>query len=868
MAPGPADRPARPPASARRGGGARTALLTLLFALSGAASLMDQVVWLRYLGLTFGNTTYAAATLLAVFMGGLALGALLFGRWADRLRRPLTVLAAVETAVALIAFASPHLFGLLDLAYVALYRGLGVHPALFAVGRVALAALILLPPTLLMGGTLPLVLRAVVGRRAGGVADAARSGRATALLYAANTLGATGGAALAGIVTIRLLGLNATLALAAAFDLLAGLGCALLSRPLPPAAPPPPAAAAFAAGAVADSVAAGRRRRRLLVLFSLMGAASLAYEVLWTRALVFYLGSSVYAFGLMLVIILLGIGAGSLIATPWADRVRSPRALLAWVEAGVALWALAQVPLFEHLNAAFAAAAVALRPVSFGGVSGVELLCLLPLLLPPTLLMGASFPLAVRAASRGAGRLGSDIGAVYFANTAGAVAGSLGAGFGLIPLLGTQNGLLAVGALNGALAAALALGGRAAAPTSSLATGRSPRRRALAWAWLLVPAVVVAAAPRFRPDAVVLSAGMFRHDKPDDLLYFDEDASATVTIRRLPSASGPYLSLELNGVNVAGTSADNYAVQKLQGHLPMLLLDHPDGASVVHIGLGSGATAYAVSLHPVGSIQVVEISPAVPRAARDFFAGINHGVLADPRLHLEINDGRNFLLATKRRFDAILSDSIHPRYAGNGSLYTKEYFELVRRRLAPGGAVSMWLPMYSLTPLNYAMILRAFTDVFPQAAVWYEPSALNAFTVVTGRTGPPAWTAATLRRAFADPRVAAELASLGMHGPADVLACYLVGGEELRRWLAPVPPHTDDLPAVEYDSGALLDRDLTWLATFSRLLAHRAGAPPADYLAALTPEERERARVRFTLNGQAMAEQRDFLARDLRAEPR
>ncbi len=832
-------------------GRATTAALAVLFALSGCGSLMDQVVWLRYLGLTFGNTAYAAATLLAVFMGGLAFGALLFGRWADRLRRPLTVFAAIELAVALIAIASPHFFDLIDQVYVALYRSLGSRPLVFAAGRVLLAALILGLPTLLMGGTLPLILRAALARQGGAEGDDARpTGRITALFYAVNTLGATAGVALAGLVTIRLLGLNATLAVAAAADLVAALGCMALSRPL---APEPVAPGSPAPAATGPGVGAPRRARPvLLTLFFAMGATSLAYEVLWTRVLVFYLGSSVYAYSLMLLVILLGIGLGSLAATAWADRLAAPARTLAWIEGGVAIWALAQVLLFERLNAAFVAVADRVEPATFVGVTGVQVVCLLPILLPPTLLMGASFPLAVRAAGRGAGSLGSDVGAVYFANTVGAVVGSLATGFALIPLLGTQNSLLAVGAANGLVAAAFAI----------------ESRRRWRWAWLAVPAVVAAAIPLFRPDALVLSAGMFRDDQPGDLLEFDEDATATVTVRRLHSPEGPYLSLELNGVNVAGTSADNAAVQKLQGHLPLLLVDHAAGAQVVHIGLGSGATAYAVSLHPVGGIEVVEISPAVPETARTYFADINHGVLADPRLVLEINDGRNYLLATPRRFDAILSDSIHPRYAGNGSLYTREYFQLVRRRLAPGGAVSMWLPMYSLTPLNYAMILRAFVDAFPEAAVWYEPSALNSFTVVTGRIGPPVWSAETLRAAFADPGVAGELATLGIHEPGDVLACYLVGGKALRDWLEPIPPHTDDVPAVEYSSGTLLRRDLTWLATFTLLLEHRDPEPPADYLAALTPDERERAAARYRLNGEVMAAHREFLTRKLAPDRR
>lgn len=866
----------------------RTGVLAALFALSGCASLMDQVVWLRFLSLSFGNTTYAAATLLAVFLGGLALGAVLFGRWADRLRRPLTVFALVEVAVASIALASPYGFGLIDAAYVHLYRELGSQPALFAAGRALLAAAILLPPTVLMGGTLPLMLRAVVPSGAPrGV------GRASALFYAVNTLGATAGVALAGVFTIRLAGLTATLILAAGLDLVAGLGCALLSRTLAPAGrrgeeggvdegeeaerakaalaglpdterlrPAPRPAAATSVTAAASSTpappAAGRflGRRALLAVFFAMGATSLAYEVVWTRILVFYLGSSVYAYSLMLLAILLGIGLGSLAAAPWADRLRSPLAALAWVEVGIGLWAVVQVLLFARLNRAFVAVADLLGPTTFAGVAVVQLLAVLPLLLPPTLLMGASFPLAVRAASRGAARLGGDVGAVYGANTLGAVAGSLAAGFALIPWLGSQGTLIALGAANAAVGAGIALAPRRGG------TGASAGR--LRWLWLAPPALVVAAAPLLPPDTVVLSAGMFRHDQPGDLLYFDEDASASVTVRRVREpGSEPYLSLELNGVNVAGTTPDNFAVQKLQGHLPMLLLPERTGARVAHIGLGSGATAHAVSLHPVDEIRVIEISPAVPRAADRWFLPINSGVLGDPRLEVEINDGRNFLLASPERFDAILSDSIHPRYAGNGSLYSLEYFHLLRQRLAPGGTVSMWLPTYSLTPANYAMILSAFVDAFPNAAVWYEPSALNSFTVVTAGTGERPWHRGTLDAAFADPAVAAELASLGIEGPADLLACQLLSGAALREWLADVPPHDDDLPAVEYESGSILDRNGTWLANFALLLERRPASPPADWLAELDPAERERAEERWDEYGERMAAHLEYLVRQL-----
>lgn len=814
----------------------RTALLVACFFLSGAASLMAQVVWLRYLALTFGNTTQAAATLLAVFMGGLGLGALLFGRLADRWRRPLLAYAVLEALIALFALASPALLRLIDQGYIAAYRGLlEGAPGLFVAARVVLAAAVLLPPTLLMGGTLPLLLRGVTRRDA-------EVGRHTALFYALNTLGGAAGVALAGFVTIRLLGLHATLLLAAACNLTAALGAALLSRPFAPAAP---------AAAIAPFP-----RWRLLALFFTMGLASLGYEVLWTRALVFHLGSSVYAYSLMLCLFLAGVGLGSWMIVPWADRLRSPGAALAVVEAALALVAVIQVLLFARLADTIIFWSERVRPLTFSGGVAVQLLSLVPLIAPATLLMGISFPLAVRLFHRELGRLGGDVGAVYGANTIGSIAGSLGTGFVLIPWLGTQNSLLALGAVNGLLALLLATG-RLGAPAAAR------RWHLLAAGAPLLCLVAMATLPA---DRVILAAGIFRGDRPEDLVYFAEDASTSVTVRLRHDAAAPYHLLELNGVNVAGTSPDLYAVQKMQGHLPLLLAG--GARDVAHIGFGSGGTAWAVSRHPVASILIVEISPAVIAASDRFFPEINHGVLRDPRVRVEIHDGRNFLLASPRTFDAVLSDSIHPRYSGNGSLYTRDYFELLRARLRPGGVASMWLPTYGLLPRNYAAIVAAFREVFPHTTVWYEPSALNGFTIVTGRLASEPWDGEALAAAFADPRVAAELADLGIHGGGDLLLCYLAGEEELDRFLAGVAPHVDDLPVVEYESGLLLDSDRPWLATFSRLLAVRPDAPPAEYLAALPPAEQARARALWEERGRLLAAHRDSLASQLARKPR
>ncbi|MEO7793644.1 MAG: fused MFS/spermidine synthase, partial [Thermoanaerobaculia bacterium] len=732
-------------------------------------------------------------------------------------------------------------------------------PWSFALLRIALAALCLLPPTLLMGGTLPLIVRGLRDQRASTAKTfdtGHRVGRDTALLYGANTLGAVCGVAGAGFLSIPLFGLHASLLLSAALNFVAALGAlALAGRG---SASTTALAPATVTAPWAGTSATLPRERTLLAAAMLMGATSLAFEVLWTRILVFYLGSSVYAFSLMLVGFLLGIAAGSLVIGRFVDRLRRPFALLAAVELGIAACAPLSIWLFVTLNDRQLALSEALRPQGFGIAIVAQLLAVLPILLPPTFLMGVSFPLLVRVyAARREGTepdnsrdsgIGRDLGELYGANTLGCIVGSLAAGFALIPLLGTQNSLLAVGAV--------------CAATALLFARREQRPQWLIGLTVATPALLAGLAFVLPPDRVILAAGIFGSDKPGDLVHFDEDASAAVAIRRMHPLSGTYLSLELNGVNVAGTSPDLYAVQKMQGHLPLLLAKSRD-AHVVHIGFGSGGTAYAVSRHPVSEIRIVELSPAVLAASDRFFGEINHGVLADPRVRVEINDGRNFLLATPDLFDAVLSDSIHPRYAGNGSLYSEEYFRLVAARLSEDGVVSMWLPMYTLTPSNFAMIVRAFKNVFPETVIWYESSALNSFTIVTGRKRGGPWAPEALARGFADPAIQEALADIGMRRPADLLACYLSSGAELDAFLGDTPPHVDDLPAVEYESGTLLAGDWTWLATFTRLLELRPGEPPPVVLATLPAAEHAAMRALWRQQGLRLEDQRRYLASEV-----
>lgn len=773
----------------RRGRGLGLAIL--VFFLSGAASLADEVVWLKYLNLTFGATTAATATLVAVFMGGLALGSGICGRSIARVKRPDLLYALLETGVALFALATPFLFAAIGDAYVMAYRRLGEGPGVLMLVRILLSAAALLPPTILMGATFPALAKAVEG--------IGRPGRPSTLLYAVNTAGAVVGVALCGLVFIRIAGLHATLAGSACVSLLASLLAAasgFAGTAEPPGETPVPSP--------------GRRPGRLwLVLALLTGFCAMADEVLWTRVLVLHLGSSVYAFALMLAIFLTGLVGGSLLgAAIGQGDLRRP---LARTQLFLAAALLAQVLAFPAYSRVLVFTAIRLLGVStYSGLLLAEAITTSLYLLPPTLLMGLSFALVLQAASRSAGTAPSDVSAVYSVNTLGGIAGSLLTGFAAIPLIGSQNSLL----LTGFLAAAIAL---VLWPTH--------------WLMRLSPAAFLLLSLLPARDGVILAAGALSDVPRRDLLFFREDVTATVAVKRY-SAAPPALSLELNGVNVAGTSPDLVAIQKLQAHLPLALAEAP--RKILHIGFGSGGTAYSVSRHDVSEIRIVEISPEVPQAADRFFRGVNHGVLGDARLHLTINDGRNFVLASPELFDVILSDSIHPRYAGNGSLYTEDYFRLCAKRLKPGGVISMWLPTYSLLPENYKSIVRGFQNVFPNVSIWYAHSVVNSFTIVLA-TPEKTVRLEDLARRLSKPAIAEDLARIGASDPAELLSYLLMAPDDVTRWVQESAPHTDDRPVVEYESGRTLASTGTWAQTLTDLVAHRSRIE--DFVTGLAPED-------------------------------
>jgi spermidine synthase len=518
----------------------------------------------------------------------------------------------------------------------------------------------------------------------------------------------------------------------------------------------------------------------------------------------------------------------------YVNKLRHPVRVFALLQWMIAFDLLLQIHQFGELPEVLFVIRMYLRVQSYGTHVFSLLIGILSIILLPTVLFGASFPLAVRLFVKEQKSTGQETGVLYASNTLGNILGAFCAGFLLLPIMGAQRGLLLTASLNLLIGLSLML---------KVETGRFKKSVLIVGGIVLFYSGYVVLTFK---DQVILTAGAFRGGNRSEvtLLNFEEDIYATVTVEERRNVRGTWKQLSMNAVNVAGTSSELFAIQKLQGHLPLLL--HKNPKSVLHIGFGSGGTAYAVSCHPVETITIAEISKSVIEKASHYFKDVNHGVLEDPRVDVVFTDGRNKVLASKEHYDVILSDSIHPRFSGNGSLYTYEYYQLLRERLKPGGVVSQWLPFYSITPENFKMILKSFLMVFPNTSMWFPNSTINPYVIVIGQRDELLIDYANIEDRLKVPAVAADLQEIQTATPYKILDYFLFANETVGEFVGDVPLHTDDNMAVEYHSGRVLRRSLTTYANYVSLLRYRTSVKP--YLSNLENADQDREAILATLD--------------------
>ncbi len=817
-------------------------LVYLMFFLSGAAALVYEVVWVRSLSLIFGGTHLAVTTVLSVFMGGLALGSYVIGRYGDRIGSLLKLYGILELGIALFAILFAGLVKIYPLIYIALARDADHSQFYLSFIRVLFAVVALIGPTTLMGGTLP-VLSRFVSERHGTL------GRHLSFLYGINTLGAVVGTMSAGFLLLRYYSVSTSLIVAIVTNTAVGLASFLLAgrfagpvegeQPLVEAeSTPPPQVKTGAAPEV------GRLTYRLvLVGIGISGFCALGYEVLWTRILTIVVGASVYGFTIMLAAFLTGIALGSKayglltkVLPEGKETIRRTVAGFGVVEIIIGVAALMVTFYIRDLPSH----SLELKSYFSSVIENVfesrqwaNLALAFFYMLVPAFFMGLAFPLAGTVNGAYRKNTGRAVGEVLAYNTVGAILGAAVSGYVMAYFLSIEQSLQMLTVIN------IGFG--------LIVIASIWRARIFSWgaSAVTVGALILLAV---RPD--LLSTwdkkyfAIFRANQPEafgtpemvreaientEVLYFAEGVEAIVSSIKIKG--GGNQAFITNGRVEASSNYWDQQVQYTLGHLPMLL--NKDPKKVLVVGLGSGMTLGATSVHPeVEEVTLIELEPRMLGVAQTF-GDYNHNALDSPKLRIIFNDGRNFLLTTKEKFDVITADPIHPWFRGAGYLYTKEYFSLASDHLREGGVMCQWLPIYELTPENLKSVVRTFRTAFKYTVLWltYYDS------VIVGSNDPIMFDESDLERRIAVPEIKSDLERVYMASSRDLLSYFAMGPKGMDAFGEEGILNTDDNLYLEFSAPLSVGKGYLMQGNVRAIVRDRESILPF-----LVPEEGEVAR--------------------------
>ena len=799
-----------------------------MFLLSGAAALMYQMVWARKLELVFGVTLYATSAVVSAFMAGLALGSLFFGRLVDRWKKPLVLFALLEAGIALFAFAFPAILIALRWIYVGFYGPFGDNYMVMSLVRFALAFLVLIVPTSLMGGTLPVITRACAGTGQG-------LGRKVATLYSLNNLGAFLGCMTAGYVLLELLGPTGTMRSAAFLNLVVVM-MALRLSPASAAQLPSPG------GAPESERSPGPTRVRLsmpvkvaLWVFALEGVTSLVYQMAWVRTLIFFVFTSVYSFTVIVGTFLVGLALGSFVCRRWVDRLRNPYFALGAIEMGVGLTALVTIPLLPFLLG-IDSGLQSLMPSGFPsrlGTTAANFAITFLVILAPTACMGATLPVVSRIYVSEVRGLGRKMGVLGCLDTIGSVFGAFAGGFILIPLLGASRTIVITALVNLALAAWVFAIDPIAPQRWTL---RKPLHIALASAAVLVLFAVRTPTPVVEHSSILKGQPMLK------LVDYREDQVASVSV---VEKAGFGRFLYVNDEAVGSTGCHDRLSHEIEIHQALLL--HPNPERLLLIGMGLGLGVRVALTHDV-QVDAVELSPsvvAVNSAFSDSFQDYSsahggRGPLSDPRVTVRVEDGRNYVLGTSRTYDVIHVGGFHPlRSSSAAGFYTVDFFEQCKRILRPEGHLALWLPTHGVPHADFRMILRTFLAAFPHATVWHKHTPECCLLV--GKLTPLAIDFERYERSFGTPAVLEHLARCQVQEVYDVLDSFCIGPDTLASAVGEGRLHSDAHPYIEYHWGRAQPTDRP--RNLALLADHRERV--RGYLVNVPGERREHVEARL-----------------------
>jgi len=748
----------------------------VMFFLSGATALIFEILWSRQFVTVFGNTSYAISVVLCAFMGGLGIGSLLGGRLADRFPQRLLMYGGMLAGVALWAMAIPVMLEVIMVHLPGLSL-LAPHSLLVpSLTRFVLSFCVLLVPCTMMGATLPLLSRFcadsvdVIGSRIG-------------MLYGLDTLGAAAGCFSAGFWMIQTLGLSATNRLAVSINLSIAVLVLLhhLARSRGAAPVPHKAKQTETAGPAdrGESEPSLGVKRSLVAVAFLAGWAGLCCEVLWVRYMGFF-GNEPYVFTMILGTYLLGLGAGSLLYRSLLARYGRPLSILVWVLVLLG-WS---VPSF------FGAATLTLSVCEPGTVSSVLLMLVVAVV--PALLMGMTFPLLCSAFTGSVARVGRSVGVLYAASTIGAIVGSIMPVFVLIPTLGIQKSVFLMGLLYLGMAWGLL------ATTSRLRKDRWLARLGASSALMVVLFTIIVPGDLCQRSFLAGSDKLGRHN---DIVFYREGRTGTAIVVR--DKINGLKSIYINGTLEVPTRYVDMECFKLMGGMGPLL--HPDPEEVAMICFGGGIAAGAAVMYPdVESLEVVDLESSVVDAAR-LLTQENNDLLRNPKVRIAIDDGRNYILLSKKKWPVIVTDSTHPKSSDSWVLYTREFYELIKAHLTEDGVLVQWLPTHGLSVAEFKIILRTFQSVFPHTSLWIshgiaEMDGYVRYTLLVATPQELEVDVESLKAKLSAPAVAEDLRPWHLDDPIGVLGTFVCGEETLRRWTGDGAINTDDLPYTQYET--------------------------------------------------------------------
>ena len=762
-------------------------VLLLLFAGSGCAALIYEIVWYQLLQLVIGSSAISLGVLLATFMGGLCAGSLAMPRlkWAQG-QHPLRVYAKIEFGIALcgvlVLFGMP----LVDGVYTAAV-GHGM-PAILL--RALVCALCLMPPTFLMGASLPAAARWI---------ETTPEGVSwMGFLYGANTVGAVFGCLLAGFYLLREFDMGAATYVAAAVNIAVGL-----------------AAWAIGGSAVYRSLTVAAPIRGywpVYLTIALSGAGALGAEVIWTRLLGLMLGATVYTFSIILAVFLIGIGLGSSGGSAMARSLKSTAsARLAFGVCQLLLIAATAWTAFMVSQSLPYWPVNPLLSTSPWYTFQIDMARCLWAIVPAALLWGASFPLALSAAASKDEDPAHLVGGIYASNTAGAIVGALSFSLVLVPAIGThgcERLLIALAAVSGAVVLAPMVG------SSRNMKGTIGLTAALVIAAILanqvggVPGMLIAYGRR-------IMTSMSR----SEILYAGEGINSSIAISRWDDGA---VQFHVSGKVEASSEPYDMRLQRMLGHMPALF--HPNPKSVLIVGFGAGVTAGTFVLHPgIERIVICEMEPLIPPTAAQYFSHENYNVMHDPRVQIIYDDARHFILTTRERFDIITSDPIHPWVKGSATLYSKEYFDLVKEHLNPGGIVTQWVPLYESDLATVKSEFATFFDAFPNGTIWGNENGGGYDTVVLGTVEPARIDVDAMDARLERPdhaRVVHSLQEVGFGSLPALLGTYAGQKPDLTRWLEGAEINRDGSLRLQYLAGMALNVSMEG-TIYNQILTYR-----------------------------------------------